>query len=98
MISAKQPEPGAPSSALWPKTKLSKAEYQRCLLVAERFLKTNTTIRNQQVRQETGIGYDQAIHFFNGAVADKRLVRQGAGSGTHYTLPSGIRSTPGRQK
>ena len=79
MIIHKQPEPGAPSSALCPKTKLSQAGYQRCRLVAERFLKINITIRNQQIRQETGIGYDQAIHFFSRAVADKRLAREGTG-------------------
>jgi hypothetical protein len=52
--------------------------------VALNFLKANASIRNRDIRNVASIGYDQAIHFFNRAIAEKRLVRKGSGSGTHY--------------
>ena len=54
--------------------------------VALCFLKQNTSIRNRELREVTGIGYDQAINFFNRAVLEKSLVRKGSTSGTHYIL------------
>ena len=53
------------------------------------YLKTNSSIRNRDIREVAGIGYDQAIHFFNRAIAEKRLTREGSGSGTRYVLPKG---------
>jgi len=43
-------------------------------------------IRNRDIRELTSIGYDQAISLFNRAVAEKKLRRQGSGSGTRYVL------------
>jgi len=57
------------------------------MAVAGSYLKTNSGIRNRDIREVASIGYDQAIHFFNRAIAEKRLVREGSGSGTRYVLP-----------
>jgi hypothetical protein len=67
-------------------TKLTNEQYERCWKVAEEFLSNNKIIRNQQLREIAGIGYDQAITFFKRAVEEKRLVRKGMGSGTNYVL------------
>jgi len=55
--------------------------------IALSFLKSNASIRNRDIRDFASIGYDQAIHFFNRAIAENRLVRRGSGSGTHYIRP-----------
>ena len=55
-------------------------------MTVKAFLAENKTIRNQQLREITGIGYDQAIAFFNRATTEKRLLRKGVSSGTHYVL------------
>jgi hypothetical protein len=67
-------------------TRLTNEQYSRCWKVAEAFLSENKTVRNQQLREIAGVGYDQAISFFKRAVTEKRLVRKGVGSGTHYVL------------
>jgi hypothetical protein len=67
-------------------TKLTNEQYDRCWRVAEAFVRKNESIRNKQLREVVGIGYDQAIGFFNRAVSEKRLVRRGTSSGTHYVL------------
>jgi hypothetical protein len=68
------------------RTRMSPKTYQRCMAAAREFLKKNDTIRNRQLRLATGIGYDQAIAFFNRAILEKTLIRQGHSSGTHYIL------------
>ena len=65
-------------------TKLSDSHFEECMGVALNFLKANASIRNRDIRDVAAIGYDQAIHFFNRAIAEKRLIRKGSGSGTHY--------------
>jgi len=67
-------------------TKLTNEQFESCWKTAKVFLEKNQTIRNKQLREITGIGYDQAISFFNRAVAEKHLLRIGVGSGTHYIL------------
>jgi hypothetical protein len=67
-------------------TTLSNSQYEECLKVAIQYLQTNPCIRNKGLRAATAIGYDQAIYFFNRAIAEGILVRKGAGSGTHYVL------------
>lgn len=67
-------------------TKLTNDQYERCWKVARAFLSKNNTLRNKQLREIAGVGYDQAIGFFNRAVIEKRLLRKGVGSGTHYVL------------
>lgn len=67
-------------------TKLTNEQFERCWKVANAFVSKNKTIRNQQLREIAGIGYDQAIGFFKRAVSEKRLLRKGVGSGTHYVL------------
>ena len=71
-----------------PKTKLSDSQFEECLGIALLYLKSNPSIRNRDIRAIASIGYDQAIHFFNRAIAGKHLVREGRGSGTSYVLPS----------
>ena len=67
-------------------TKLSNEQYVLCWDVTHAFVIKNGKIRNKQLREVAGIGYDQAIAFFKRAVNENRLVRQGTGSGTHYLL------------
>lgn len=67
-------------------TKLTDEQFESCWKTAKAFLSKNKSIRNQQLREITGIGYDQAIGFFNGAVSRKCLLRKGVSSGTHYVL------------
>ncbi len=57
------------------------------MAIALNFLRSNEHIRNRDIRAVASIGYDQAIHFFNRAIAEKRLIREGSGSGTKYTFP-----------
>ena len=67
------------------RTTLSDDEYARCLRVALQFIGQRNSIRNRQLRTIAGIGYDQAIRFFNRAIEENHLIRKGKGSGTYYT-------------
>jgi hypothetical protein len=69
-------------------TKLTDSQFEKCMGIALLYLKSNPSIRNRDIRAVASIGYDQAIHFFNRAIAEKYLVREGSGSGTHYVLPN----------
>lgn len=66
-------------------TMLSDPEFEKCLRETLRFLETHPHIRNRDIRKAGAISYDQAIYFFNRAIDEGLLVRQGSGSGTHYT-------------
>ncbi len=68
------------------RTKLTKTEYARVLKLVSRYLKARGCIRNRELRKLAGIGYDQAIHFFNTAISQKHLVREGSTSGCRYIL------------
>lgn len=68
-------------------TKLSDPQFEQCMHVALRYLTSYPFIRNRDIRAAASIGYDQAIYFFNRAIAEKRLIREGSGSGTRYVLP-----------
>ena len=70
------------------RSRLSDRHFEECMALAVSYLKTNSSIRNREIREVASIGYDQASHFFNRAIAEKRLVREGSGSGTHYVLPT----------
>lgn len=67
-------------------TKLTKEQYVRSWNLAEAYLEKHGRIRNKQMREISGIGYDQAIGFFKRATGEKRIVRKGTSSGTHYVL------------
>jgi hypothetical protein len=67
-------------------TTLTDQRFAECVAVARGILKTKPSIRNRDLRQFAGVGYDQAIHFFNRAISENLLVRQGSGSGTCYIL------------
>lgn len=69
-------------------TTLSDPEFEAYLGVALKFLEVNSSIRNREIRSISPISYDQAIYFFNRAVSEKRLVREGKGSATRYVLPA----------
>jgi hypothetical protein len=71
--------------------------YRHCLQKARNYLKTNPFIRNRDLRHIAGIGYDQAITFFNQALAAKTLTREGISSGTRYRLRDG-QNTPSVHK
>lgn len=68
-------------------TRLSDSQFEECVGIALHYLKSNPFIRNRDIRAIASIGYNQAIHFFNRAIAEKRLFREGSGSGTRYVLP-----------
>ena len=80
-MSAAEPQKEHPTS-------LTDEQYNRCLKEVVVFLAKNPKIRNRELREISGIGYDQAIRFFKRATEDKRLVRKGSSSSTHYVLPS----------
>lgn len=71
------------------RTKLTKDELKEIALVVNKYLSTNQFINNRTLRSLTGIGYDQAIHFFGKMVKEKRLEKIGQGSGTKYSLITG---------
>ncbi|MBU6434076.1 MAG: hypothetical protein KJS98_12255, partial [Nitrospirae bacterium] len=66
--------------------KLSEARFSECLEIVLAYLEAKPSIRNRDIRQATGITYDQAIHFFNRAISENLLLRKGAGSSTCYVL------------
>ncbi len=68
------------------RTTLSEEEYRQCMEATTLFLTENRSIRNRELRKLTDINYDQAIAFFNRAISEKTLRRQGQASGTHYIL------------
>ena len=67
-------------------TSLTDEQYELCWKVVKAFLSENEMIRNRQLREISGIGYDQAIRFFKRATTEKRLVRKGEGGSTKYVL------------
>ena len=67
---------------------VSDKQFKHCWKLVESYLKKNSEIRNRQLRELTGLGYDQAIKFFKRATSDKRLARIGTSSATHYILGS----------
>jgi hypothetical protein len=69
--------------------RVSDETYNRCVEAALLFLKRNSSIRNRELRKVASIGYDQAIIVFNRPMLEKRLLRLGHASGTHYVLPKG---------
>jgi predicted HTH transcriptional regulator len=66
--------------------KLSEARFSECLKIVVAYLKDKPSVRNRDIRQAAGITYDQAIHFFNQAISENLLLRQGSGSSTCYVL------------
>ena len=66
---------------------LTDSEYEKYWRIVVTFLRTNPSIRNQQLRGISDIGYDKAINFFKRATTEKRLTRKGSSGGTHYVLP-----------
>ncbi|MEN9283142.1 MAG: hypothetical protein RLZZ179_635 [Verrucomicrobiota bacterium] len=70
-------------------TRLSDSQFEECMGISLHYLESNPFIRNRDIRAVASIGYDQAIHFFNRAIAEGRLARKGSGSGTRYVLAHG---------
>jgi hypothetical protein len=71
-----------------PQPRMPEETYKRCLEVARAYLKTHDRITNRTIREVAGINYDQAIAFFNLAIAEHALVRKGLSGSTHYVLPA----------
>ncbi len=76
------------------RTSLTEAEFLRALNEVKRHLRQEQSIRNTSLRDLTGLNYDQAIKFFNRAIAQGVLTRRGKASGTHYVLSSSERREP----
>ena len=70
-----------------PRTRLSDVKFGECLRIAKAHLRSEASIRNSKIRELSGIGYDQAISFFNRAILEGHLIRQGSGGSTSYVLP-----------
>jgi hypothetical protein len=70
-----------------PSTVLSDVEIEQLIKLVRNHLKSYPAINNRTLRALSGIGYDQAINFFNSMVEKKLLFREGKGSGVKYTLP-----------
>jgi predicted HTH transcriptional regulator len=68
------------------RTTLDDDTYVRCLKSVKARLKSAPAIRNRELRQLTGINYDQAIRFFARAAEEGILKRRGQASGTYYVL------------
>lgn len=67
-----------------PTTKLSDSNYRVALKAALSLLDAGERLTNTSLRRSTGLGYDQAIAFFNRAISDGNLHRLGRSSATHY--------------
>ena len=67
-------------------TKLSEHEIERVRAAVVRHLKRYDCIKNSELRKLTGIGYDQAIFFFNKMLELRVLTKFGTGAGTRYIL------------
>ncbi len=63
---------------------LTDSQYAKCLSTTLAYLKQHGSIRNRQLRAETGITYDQAISFFKRATDELHVHRRGTSGGTHY--------------
>lgn len=70
-------------------TRLSDSQFEECMGIALHYLKSNPFIRNRDIRAVAAIGYDQAIHFFNRAITEKRLTRELGQAGSGAELLSG---------
>ena len=70
------------------RTLLSTAQYKAALPAALQYIRRHGRVTNSVLRQLTGLNYDQAIKFFNRAVEEKVLIRQGRTGGTHYVRPT----------
>ena len=67
-------------------TKLEPDEMDRVQKLVLLFLRENEFIRNKKLRDISGIGYDQAIHFFGNMIAAGLLKKTGTGAATRYSL------------
>ena len=66
------------------RTRLTEDEIKNVAKVVVKYLKEHPSINNRTLRSLTGIGYDQAIHFFAFMLKEKRLRKIGGGGGTRY--------------
>lgn len=66
------------------RTKLTGDEMEDVSKAAMKYLTEHPSINNRTLRSLTGIGYDQAIHFFKFMLKGKRLRKIGEGSATKY--------------
>ena len=61
-------------------------EFWKLIALAKDFIRKNGSIKNSQLRELSGLDYDEATSFFNEAVKRGVLVRQGRTSGTSYII------------
>jgi hypothetical protein len=73
------------------KTKLSKDEIDRISKFVLSYLMAHTSINNRTLRAITGIGYDQAIHFFGEMLKEGRIQKVGEKAGTKYILAKDVK-------
>ena len=70
------------------RTAITEEDYDRAFKLVATYLKEAPSIKNQILRELTGLNYDQAIKFFARAVRARALNKRGRGSGTHYVAPA----------
>lgn len=68
------------------RTAITEEDYDRAFKLVTAYLKKASSIKNQTLRELTGLNYDQAIKFFARAVRTGPLDKRGHGSGTHYVM------------
>jgi hypothetical protein len=68
-------------------TVLMDDQFRACLAHVMKFLSHHESINNSGLRALCSISYDQAIYFFNEAIARGLLERQGRGGATRYVRP-----------
>jgi hypothetical protein len=66
------------------KTTLTSEEFSKIELIVLDYLETKEFISNREIRNLTGIGYDQAIFFFASMIENRILIKVGASSATKY--------------
>ena len=65
---------------------ISESEFETALGPVRQYIIQHGSIRNSELRELTGLDYDQAIRFFYIAVSRRFLQRVGRYSGTRYIL------------
>ena len=73
------------------RTSLSESAFSEAFAIVSKHFRKEATVTNSVLRSLTGLNYDQAIKFFNRAIADGLLERRGRASGVHYVPTKKLR-------
>jgi hypothetical protein len=73
------------------RTSLSDSAFRQAFAIVSKYFRKEATMTNSVLRSLTGLNYDQAIKFFNRAIADGLLERRGRASAVHYVPTQKLR-------